>query len=438
MADYTAKEFSRLLAYGTAEDQRSAAFARAGSALERRFALTGSSIRNSVRVDFRNYIDYLRVTLGLSAAFDRLEELRLSGLSPELYATSGMISARRANDYSAAVSHLEKAHDLWPTSPIIQEFLVESWISVGSLDTPSGLLGELNPATEREAVRFAELAALILEWDIATRLLGTWGGTDPAFAIKVLKERIRLSAQFSGQSGEVPAYVLNLPSDERKLGLATRLYGRLGINAMQHPGIDASSLSPEERSDAARHTQLRIGVGALGCALGHFSMWNQFLAGSSTFALMLEDDGLPFSQRDVGPLIDEAGDFDVLFVNKRMSGVKWESIQSGFLPVWDVLARRPDSGGWGADGYILSRNGAEKLLEAVETDGVLGHVDGQLAAYGIDSAAEAVSNAQRIGRSMRDKSVAQPVLNIKCSAFPLVASSDFGDSTIGRMGGHKG
>lgn len=436
MASLTSKDFTRLLMYGTPEQHQSEAFTATGTSLEKQFATAGSSIRNSYRVEFRNYIDYIRATRGLDAAFARLEELSTTGLAPELHATAGMVAARRANDYRAAANHLAKAHAAWPTNTTILEYLAESWISVGALQEAASLLAEIQPATEREAIRFAELAALTFRWDIVDRMIGPWSGEEGEFRVRVLRERVALSSGFKGQSEDIPAYILNMPSDERKLALAVTLHAQLGVNAAKHPGVNAALLSPAERVAAAGHSRLKIGLGALGCALGHFSMWQQSLESSAAFSLMLEDDGLPYVQRDVASLVEEAGDFDVLFVNNRMSALKGGRLKHGVVSVWEALANRPESGGWGTDGYILSHQGAEKLLHAVEVDRVLGHIDGQLACYGIDPTADVVSNAQRIGRSIHSKSVSQTLLTVKCSEFPLVGSVDFGDSTIGRMGGH--
>lgn len=436
MASLTSKDFTRLLMYGTAEQHKSEAFAAAGTSLEKQFATVGSFIQNSYRVEFRNYIDYIRATRGLDSALARLEELSTTGLSAELYATAGMVAARRANDYRAAANHLATAHAASPSNTTILEYLAESWISVGALEEAASLLAEIQPATEREAIRFAELAALIFRWDIVDRLIGPWSGENDEYRIRVLRERVGLSSGFQGQSEDIPAYILNMPSDERKLELAVKLHAQLGVNAATHPGVNAALLPPADRAAAAGHSRLKIGLGALGCALGHFSMWKRSLESSAAFSLMLEDDGLPYVQRDVASLVEEAGEFDVLFVNKRMSAIKGGRLKHGVVPVWEALANRPESGGWGADGYVLSRRGTEKLLHAVEADKVLGHVDGQLACYGIHPTADVVSNAQRIGRSIHSKSVSRAFLSVKCAEFPLVGSVDFGDSTIGRMGGH--
>ncbi|WP_354179814.1 hypothetical protein [Arthrobacter sp. UYP6] len=378
----------------------------------------------------------MRLTQGLETALGRLEELRSSGLGPELYATAGMITARRANDYNAASHHMEKAYSFWPESRTIREFFIESLISVSRLEEARDLFKDVEPADERETVRFGGLAAIMAAWEIVERLIAPWNHSDAAFGIQVLGERARVSSNFQGQEAEIPAYVLNMPQDARKLALSTVLHGQLGLSVRQHLGVDAAALAPVERAGAAGHSRLNIGMGALGCALGHVSMLNRFLGTTDSFALMLEDDGLPYVQRDISALVDAAGDFDVLFVNNRMSAVKWGEVKQGFVSVWETLAKRPEQGGWGADGYIVSRAGAGKLAEAVEADKIIGHIDGQIASYGVDPMAEIVSNAQRIGRSIHSKSVSGVLLNIKCAQFPLVGTMDFGDSSIGRMGGH--
>ncbi|WP_043445859.1 hypothetical protein [Arthrobacter sp. L77] len=419
------------------------AFAKHAKDLEDRFATPGSAIPNGSRVDFRNYIDYLRVTRGLDAAFERLEDLRESGLRPDLYATAGMIAGRRAGKYGAAADFLVEANHRWPDDIGILVFLVETLLSAGRVGEATVLLAELDhPRLETvpssSGMKLAELAALSGSWADAERLLDFTVAERGTVAVQALTQRIQYAARYAGQTGDLPVYVLNMPEDHRKLGLITQLYGKLGVHPAKHEGIDGRSLDPSSSRDLASHQGLRIGGGALGCALGHLSMWREFLAGQDSHALFIEDDGLPYAWRDLASVADDAGDFDVLFVNERMSALKAGRVGTGITHVWDALGSRPDStGGWGTDGYMLSRKGAESLLDAVGTDKVLGHIDGQIAAYGILPMHPPLNAAQALGLSLRERSSYTRTLSVKCLDFPLVMSMDFGDSTIGRVGGHR-
>lgn len=436
MSELTPKDFARILMYGSVEERASRNFLVAGKLLVDRFNGDGASVKGSDRVDFRNYIDFLRLSHGLDHAMFRLEELRVGGLTAELYGTAGMITARRANDYVLAAEHLGKSHEIWPHNETIQEFLIESLISCARFAAAGAVFAQVKPVAERQAVRFANLAAVIGRWDLVENLVGPWAGADASFEIRVLGERVRHSAGFNGQQRDITAYVLNMPSDTRKLDLVSLHLNNLGVTMERQAGVNAGSLTAAEWAESAGHKRLNLGVGAMGCALGHISMWRRFQASSEDYGLMMEDDAYPFVHRDIGTIIDAAEDFDVLFVHSGMSALKSGSLESGYMSIWNTLERRTEGGGWGAYGYILSRSGVEKLLDAVRVDKVAGHIDGQLASYGVDTSAEIVSNAQRIGRSIHSKTTSKAVLDVKCARFPLIGTIDFGDSSIGRMGGH--
>ncbi|WAP52911.1 hypothetical protein OL239_07170 [Arthrobacter sp. ATA002] len=438
MSDYSAKEFARILMYGSSDEQSSEIFHTAGDHLRQAFTKTLSPVKNSQRVEFRNFVDYVRLTQGLDEALGCLEGFRTTGLPPELYATAGMIAARRANEYDRAAAHLESAHQIWPDNVTIHEFLIESLISISRFESASALFAAVKPTTEREVVRFGNLAAVMGRWDLVQRLVDPFKSEDSTFALQVLQERQRISTGFSGQQMEITAYVLNMPSDVRKLNLVSAHLNRLDVRMERQAGVDAGTMTAGEWAAWAGHDRLNLGAGAMGCALGHVAMWERFLASSDSFCLMMEDDAYPFVHGDIGALIDGAEEFDVLFVHNGMSALKSGNLRHGYTSVWEALEKRPEGGGWGAYGYILSKAGAEKLVDAVRADRITGHIDGQIASYGVHPTAEVKSNAQRIGRSIHSKSSSKTYLNIKCAQFPLIGTIDFGDSSIGRMGGHFG
>ncbi|WP_181033543.1 glycosyltransferase family 25 protein [Arthrobacter sp. SX1312] len=437
------KEFGRQLTYEREMDPgKQRAFDLHARDLVRRFSGLGSAVTNGARVDFRNYIHYVRAVHGLSAAMDRLEELLGSGLGADLYATSGMLAARRAGDYRRAADFLAKAHARWPQNTQISVFLVETMIAADRVDGAVEHLGTVDEVSEQIAsspvgLKLAELAAVCGFWPYVDRVLTHRGLYRSAIGDRTLAKRAEIAHHYRGQDSEVPVYVLNMPEDERKLSLLNHLYGKFDVRPSRHEGVDGRILSPAELTEVTAHRGRQIGKGALGCALGHFSMWERFIDGSDSHALILEDDGLPYTWHNLSALAESAGSFDVLFVNERMSAVPAGLLSTGISSLWETLGTKPDTArGWGTDGYMISRRGAEKLIEAVTADKVLSHIDSQLAAYGIAPGLVPQSIAQTVGLAVRRTSSYAPTLDIRCLDFPLVASMDFGDSTIGRLGGH--
>ncbi|MHA7155900.1 hypothetical protein [Arthrobacter sp. TMN-50] len=439
------KAFGRNLMYQWQMDRSTQqAFDLHARGLAKRFAVRGSTVTKGARVDFRNYIDYVRVSQGLPDALARLEQLRETGLIPELYATAGMTAARRAGEYGQAADFLVAAHDRWPSDPGIFGFLVETLISADRVPQAMEQLGKVNHPDghmriprSATGLKLGELAAMCGAWQDVIRFTESIISDPDELACRIIRKRAEISLSHSGQTADLPVFVLNMKEDSRKLSLLQGLYNKFGLNPDRQEAVDGRSIDPSSVSKIAAHRGLRIGAGALGCALGHIAMWKEFLAAGHSHSLFLEDDGLPFIWQDLSHLIAGAGCFDVLYVNERMSGLKAGLVSTGTTELWDALGTRPDSvHGWGADGYLLSRRGAERLLDAVSVDKVLGHIDGQIASYGIPQQAAPLNLAQTIGLSVRQTSRYAPTLTIKCLDFPLVGSMDFGDSTIGRVGGH--
>ncbi|NOJ64183.1 MULTISPECIES: glycosyltransferase family 25 protein [unclassified Arthrobacter] len=439
-----AKDFGRRLMYQWALDGPSQReFDQHAKVLVDRFSGSGAGVTKGARVDFRNYIDFLRVSEGLDVAFSRLDELRKSGLSSDLYATAGMTAARRAGEYGRAADFLLAAHEEWPKNMGIFVFLIETLISADRVTHAAELLREANRSgsmgirSSAVGLKLGEMAAVCGVWDEVEQFVHSSVAEPDAPAVKVLMKRAELGLSFRDQAAEFPTYVLNMLEDRRKLSLLRGLYRQFGVVPNRHEAVDGRRIDPSELPDIAAHRGLRMGKGALGCALGHISMWQTFLLSNRSYGFFLEDDGLPYTWMNLSEVVAEAGQFDVLYVNERMSSVKAGIVSTSISPLWETLATRPDSvHGWGADGYILSRLGAERLLEAASEDKVLSHIDGQIASYGIPPDATPTNVAQQIGLSVRQTSRYLPTLNIKCLEFPLVASMDFGDSTIGRVGGH--
>lgn len=130
----------------------------------------------------------------------------------------------------------------------------------------------------------------------------------------------------------------------------------------------------------------RFKSGALGCFMAHLVAWEKVAASGSTWSLIVEDDVEP---RNLARIFRAAipQDAEIVWLNRRMDCASPGPV-SGDLPVAaparDVLkykvARREPPGG---DGYLLSRAGAGKLLDAIQHDGMHGHVDWRLLRYAI-------------------------------------------------------
>jgi hypothetical protein len=107
--------------------------------------------------------------------------------------------------------------------------------------------------------------------------------------------------------------------------------------------------------------------------------------------LIVEDDVIPLL--DLPAVLDGLGlpdGFDIVFVNDRITPRLDPAGVTGFTTRTLKAAMQafpPEDNAPGGDGYILSREGARKLLEWVGQDGFGEDVDWRLIAYGLSPAA---------------------------------------------------
>lgn len=119
-------------------------------------------------------------------------------------------------------------------------------------------------------------------------------------------------------------------------------------------------------------------------ALSHIETWRRVAAGDDAYALILEDDA--YFTRRFGRALDAAWadtlglpDPDLLFLSyKEVDGGARKDVVTPRL-------FRPRSGLWQLSGYVLSRTGAQKLLDALPVRGPvdmwINHRFGDLAVY---------------------------------------------------------
>ena len=138
-----------------------------------------------------------------------------------------------------------------------------------------------------------------------------------------------------------------------------------------------------------------IKPGAFACALSHRAAWKRLLADGADAALICEDDvSLEASAFDLMKAAAARDDWDVIFANERMA--EWRAVGSvksdnRLLPL-DRCATRISKAGDppgapGADAYLLSRRGAEKLLTALSARKVVAGVDWLMVAASLGPAA---------------------------------------------------
>ncbi|WP_104165444.1 glycosyltransferase family 25 protein [Arthrobacter sp. SX1312] len=413
--------------------------------LERKFDAVNIDEAKANRTEFLLYIEAVHQHRGPDTALDVLDRYRRKGLLPALAAIALRQFASRTDDFGLASEYLNQLHSKAPqdgyvASIYLEALLADAQVDLVKAELPTFLSKHGLGQSEQALQRLARIAAVAGAWEACDQLLELESLTPPdnPFFWQVMARRVEHAAKFSGQSIEVPALVVNLKRDRRKLTLSSTLFPTLGIYPERVEATNGNDLSPADVRQAVAGPGVTLGAGAIGCALSHISAWETIAEAGHDFALILEDDALPFSLQDISQSISCIDKFDVLFVNERMSALTTGHHGGSHSSLWDRLQSRPESmKGWGTDGYIVSRNGATKLAEAIASDKIVGHIDGQLGSYGIQPHDEPVSRAQHVGKACRTHLRSGLLLDVKCLDFPVVTAADFGYSSIKNSGGHR-
>ena len=185
--------------------------------------------------------------------------------------------------------------------------------------------------------------------------------------------------------GSMTALIINLARDEDRFRSITAiLRNEPSFNLVRISAVDGSELPVAARQTLSSNERWATRAGEIGCFLSHSKAWEHVASSTQRFCIILEDDAVPFNLGRLA-VTSLPADFDLIFINDRMSGGSRSDrpdLSVSFVPIEDCLvslAERPK--GVGGDGYILSPEGARKLLAAVKKDLFYGHVDWRLLRY---------------------------------------------------------
>lgn len=186
-----------------------------------------------------------------------------------------------------------------------------------------------------------------------------------------------------------------------------------------------------------------IKPGAFACFVSHMAAWRRFLAEGGEMALITEDDAV-FTQPP-GRLFTDArrlGEFDVIFANERMAGWREAGALKGapkLVPLPSILARLASRGGApgedglsrapGADGYLVSRAGAQRLVEHATKMKAICGVDWLIVQAALDG--DELPDCDEL-RYLADSPLADPPLKVFATSSPVVkqSSAEAGGSAI--------
>ncbi|MYE11390.1 MAG: hypothetical protein F4X99_06965 [Gammaproteobacteria bacterium] len=197
--------------------------------------------------------------------------------------------------------------------------------------------------------------------------------------------------------GRMPVLVINLVSSpDRKSSIVQQFEGS---------GWQPTFVSAYDGHDGAfpfyRYKQLaglwwdnrsEFKPGAFCCYLSHAKCWRRIANGNADYALVLEDDVQIYIDALSALNADQLPDFDLLLVNQRTRAYlkhlddapEWPALGHLITRLIQEGTFRKNIPAPGADGYIVSKAGARKLLRMARTRRICMGVDYALVLHSLD------------------------------------------------------
>ena len=263
-----------------------------------------------------------------------------------------------------------------------------------TIDARARALAVQRPGEARLQVIMGDVASQRRDWAEAARAFEAALRLDPLqerCAGKLATARLYRRIEAGGFEGEGPGYavlVINLDRTVERMVEIDRQFAGMAVRPRRLSATDGARIPMA----AARRLAGRevVPLGTLGCFLSHVTAWELLLAGTDACALIIEDDVIPQLALPAGlGGLGLPGGWDVVFVNDRMAPQVDRDGATGFTVhglAGVMRAFWPETTAPGADGYLISREGARKLLAWVTADGMADDVDWRMVAYGLADA----------------------------------------------------
>jgi GR25 family glycosyltransferase involved in LPS biosynthesis len=210
-------------------------------------------------------------------------------------------------------------------------------------------------------------------------------------ALEYLRQGARLRAMHWLGEQDYPVYVINRSKDTERMSRFAESCRKWGISYERVEAINCADpefdFSPYEAQIAETfYGKTQFLRGAVGCFLSHVKAWRKIIEANIPGAIICEDDA-----RFLGPIPRKIADYnfpndsDLIFVNQRTAtGIQNLSNHStassfDFFQINDAILYLLDAcsaiSAIGTDGYIISCQGAEKLLLIFQKAGISMEVD---------------------------------------------------------------
>lgn len=233
---------------------------------------------------------------------------------------------------------------------------------------------------------------------------------------------------------KLQALVINLDRDAARMSAITKATAGTRLEVMRLSAVNGAAL-PDALLDFVPGTK-GAGKGTLGCFLSHARAWQTIRDTGMPYALILEDDAviLPEAVAVFDPVVQAMG--DLCFVNDRMTCLDIPG-EAATADVTVAIASRSTSPqiACGGDGYLLSANGAAKLLSVVGTSGFWGDVDWFIlyAALGMSGIARMTASdtfKKKLAQMHKHYQISEPVIEARAAYEPFARHGRFMSSRL--------
>lgn len=236
-------------------------------------------------------------------------------------------------------------------------------------------------------------------------------------------------------------HCINLERDVERLKRAEAMLAP-GLNFHRSPGVSGSSIPNSLLAQAG----IKVTVGRraqIGCHLGHIAAWETIAAkkDESVFSLVTEDDavfimGPPYGLREA-IAAGAARKLEILFVNWEPTRYLPQASGPDDIRLFSVdetleMAGNHRFPGWGGQGYLITPEGARKLIKTAYRVGIVAPLDWQIALYAMDTVDPNVLTNTRYGEApvrLAEARAENPDAHRLKGAvinLPLLIQSDFG------------
>lgn len=171
---------------------------------------------------------------------------------------------------------------------------------------------------------------------------------------------------------EIPIFCISIPRLADRQQRLVPILNRFNWNDVEFRGVDALEIS-----DVPSFIRFNATPGTMANIASHRDVWSHVASLNLPVAAIIEDDVTLTGPLSIDNMKQAFFDVDLVFMNNRvvpdysrLSEIPFDALSSSLVPTWF---------GCGTDGYIVTRRGAQKLLELFEC--VYAPADVQLMAH---------------------------------------------------------